>query len=199
MSYFSDLDQKRFSFESLSGSTSKDSFAVVNFQGFEALSKTYQFDILLVSNQKNIDLDDVIQNPVVFKIHRGEDDDVLFNGILQDLEQLHEFNGHVYYRAKLVPKLWWLNLTTHNQVFLKQSVTDLVELALQDGDLETQDYEFSNLINNYEQNPYICQYSESHFDFVSRWLEREGIYYHFEQSEDGEVVVFLVIIVIKMI
>ncbi|BCE02868.1 type VI secretion system Vgr family protein [Marinicellulosiphila megalodicopiae] len=190
MSYFSDLDQKRFSFESLSSGVNKNSFAVINFEGFEALSKTYQFDILLVSKEKNIQLDDVIQNPVVFKIHRGDEDDVLFNGILQDFEQLHEFNDHIYYRAKLVPKLWWSNLTTHNQVFLKQSVTDLVELALQDADLESQDYEFSNLINTYEQNPYVCQYSESHFQFVSRWLEREGIYYHFEQNEDGEVVVF---------
>ncbi|MCJ8315284.1 MAG: type VI secretion system tip protein VgrG, partial [Pseudomonadales bacterium] len=190
MSYFSDLDQKRFSFESLGNSLNKDSFAVINFQGFEALSKTYQFDVLLVSNKKDIDIDDVIQNPAVFKIHRGDQDDVLFNGILQDFEQLHEFNNHVYYRAKLVPKLWWLNLTTHNQVFLKQSVTDLVQLALEDADLETQDFEFSSLINNYEQNAYVCQYSESHFQFVSRWLEREGIYYHFEQKDDGEVIVF---------
>lgn len=191
MAYFSDLDQKRFSFESRAMGTDKDTFGVINFKGFEAVSKTYEFDIFLVSTAIELDLEEVLQSSAVFMIHRGDNDDVLFNGILADFEQLHEFNDHVYYRAKLVPKFWWLNLTTHNQVFLDESVPKLVELALIDSELEPQDFDMQSLAaSDYEPRDYVCQYDESHFQFVSRWLEREGIYYYFDQEADGEKLIF---------
>ena len=190
MAYFSDLDKKRFSFESRALGVDEDTFAVVNFQGFEAVSKPYEFDILLVSTAAELNLDDILEASAVFKIHRGDSDDVLFNGILADFEQLHEFNNHIFYRAKLVPKLWWLSLTTHNQVFIQQSVSDLVRLALQDSELETSDFDLSGLNESYDVREYVCQYGESHFQFISRWLEREGIYYYFYQDDDGERIVF---------
>jgi type VI secretion system VgrG family protein len=33
---------------------------------------------------------------------------------------------------------------------------------------------------------FVCQYGESHLHFVSRWMEREGMYYFFEQTAVGE-------------
>ena len=46
------------------------------------------------------------------------------------------------------------------------------------------------LQGSYDPVEYVCQYGESHLNFVSRWCEREGIYYFFEQSGGGEKVVF---------
>ena len=188
MNYFDDPNSKHFSFESFAEGMAEDTFGVINFKGYEAISKTYDFEIMLVSSRKDIDLEDILQSQVVFTIHRGEDDDVLFNGILAEFDQLHEVNDIIFYRARLVPKLWWLTLTHHNQVFLNQSVPDFVEDALRDGGLETEGFDIATL-SGYQELDYICQYDESHFNFVSRSLERQGIYYYFTQEPDGEVLV----------
>jgi len=188
MNYFDDPNSKHFSFESFADGLEAETFGVINFKGYEAISKTYDFEIMLVSSKKDIELEDMLQSQAVFTIHRGEDDDVAYNGILSEFDQLHEVNDVVFYRARLVPKLWWLTLTHHNQVFLNQSVSDFVEDALRDGGLETEDFDIGTL-SGYEENDYICQYNESHFNFVSRCMERQGIYYYFTQEDDGEVLV----------
>jgi type VI secretion system secreted protein VgrG len=45
------------------------------------------------------------------------------------------------------------------------------------------------LQSSYPSWEYVCQYDESHFNFVSRWMERDGMYYYFEQTEQGEKMV----------
>jgi type VI secretion system secreted protein VgrG len=181
------LSDKKYSF--VSSALSSDTFAVVDVHGEEGLSRCYRFEVTLVTDEAEIDLGRVVQDPAVFTIHRGQEDDVDFHGVLARFEQLHEVDGYVFYRAVLVPKLWWLTLTHHNQVFLNQSVQDLVEAVLKDGGLTNLDFEF-RLQGRYPKQSYVCQYGETHFNFMSRWLEREGIYYFFEQTPAGEKIVF---------
>ncbi|MDA3786912.1 MAG: type VI secretion system tip protein TssI/VgrG [Desulfobacula sp.] len=184
------LTKMKYSF--ISRAMDKETFTVVSFKGFEAISKPYEFEILLVSENKDIDPLLVLQNPAIFTIHRDEEDNVDFNGILIQFEESQEFNGYLFFKAVLAPKLWWLSLTHHNQVFLDLTIPEIMEDALKDGGLkQTYDFDFSlNLKNIYKKLEYICQYDESHFDFVSRWAEREGLYYFFEQTPSGEKVVF---------
>ncbi len=188
MQYFDDLNSKHFSFESFAAGLQADSFAVVNFKGYEAISTAYDFEIMLLSSNREIDLEDVLKSQAVLTIHRGDSDDVFYNGILSEFDQLHEVNDVIFYRARLVPKFWWLTLTHHNQVFLKHSVPELVEEALRDGGLSSDDMDLSTL-SGYEPLEYTCQYDETHFNFVSRHLERQGIYYYFNQQDDNDVLV----------
>ncbi len=62
-----------------------------------------------------------IEEPGTFTIVR-QDGDIPFHGILAEFEQLHAFKHYVFYRAVLVPRLWWLQLTFHNQVFLNMAL-----------------------------------------------------------------------------
>lgn len=183
------LTEKKFSFLSKAPSLDAETFAVVSFKGFEGISKPYEFNIMLVSDNADIDLSEVLQFPAKITFHREEGGDVDYNGILDQFEQLHEFEGYVFYRAHLVPKLWWLSLTHHNQVILNKTVPDFIEDILKDGGLTTMDFEFK-LQNSYPEIDYVCQYDESHFNFISRWLESEGIYYYFEQTDNSEKVIF---------
>ncbi|RJR33219.1 MAG: type VI secretion system tip protein VgrG [Desulfobacteraceae bacterium] len=176
------LTQKKFDF--VSSALPKDTFVVVRFRGAEGFSRCYEFEIELVSTETEIDLDQVLSNPAAFTILR-EDGDIPFHGILAEFEQQHQVDEYVFYRAVLVPKLWWLSLTHHNQVFLDKNVTEIVREVLKDGGLTSLDFDL-RLQGNYPQWEYICQYRESHLNFVSRWMEREGMYYYFEQGEDAE-------------
>ncbi|MHB9030390.1 MAG: type VI secretion system Vgr family protein, partial [Candidatus Latescibacterota bacterium] len=162
-----------------------DVFSVVSFTGREWLSRLYEFDISLVSERADIDLDKVIAKPAHLAIRREEGDPVFFHGIIRKFEQQGMSGNYMCYRATLSPRLWWLTLTHHNQVCLNQSVQTFVEKTLLNGGLTAADYEF-RLAGNYPDIPYVCQYGESHFNFISRWLEREGMYYYFEQGTGGE-------------
>jgi type VI secretion system secreted protein VgrG len=181
------LTDKKFSFTS--DALAADTFGVVKFTGTEGISQCYTFEVMLVSDNLELDLEDVIENPAKITFHRDEGDDVSYHGILLSFEQLHEFNKLAFYRAHLVPRLTWLSFTQHNQVFLNKTVPEVIEACLKDGGLTGADFEM-RLTGSYDPLEYICQYGESHLNFIARWCEREGIYYFFEQSDAGEKVIF---------
>ncbi len=179
------LKQKKFEF--VSQALPGDAFGVVNFKGSEGFSTCYQFEIMLVATDPEIDLTAVLQQPATFTILR-DDGDIPFHGILSQFQQLHAVDKFVFYQAILVPKLWWLSLTHHNQIFLDKTVPQILEAVLKDGGLTGFDFELK-LQNSYPSWEFICQYRESHLNFVSRWMEREGMYYYFEQTTAGEKVI----------
>lgn len=181
--------EDRFSFVSNASSLDTETFGVVRFNAEVGISMPYDFDVTLVSDNAEVDLSEVLSSTARFTVHREKGGDVHYRGIIAQFDQLHRYGDYVFYRAHLVPKLWWLSLTHHNQVCLNRTVPQIVEIALKDAGLTALDFEF-RLRGSYEPLEYVCQYNESHLDFVSRWLEREGIYYYFEQTEQGEKVIF---------
>ena len=88
-------------------------------------------------------------------------------------EQLQQADVYTFYRAVLVPKLWWLSLTHHNQVFLDQTVPQMVEACLKDGGLTSPT---SNCGSRRTVPPGSSPAStgKATWTFVSRWLERAG-------------------------
>ncbi len=177
------LSEYLFQFQSQA--VDKNTFAVARFHGEEGLSQLYSFEILLVSEKADLDLEAILQSPAVFTI-KSKNGDLPYHGILASFEQLHKADAWVFYRAVLRPKLWWLMLTHHNQVFLNKKLDQFLTDVLSDGGLSPGlDFQFK-LQGQYPVWDYLCQYSESHFGFLSRWLERDGVYYWFEQGEGGE-------------
>lgn len=163
----------------------EDTFHVLDFEGTEGLSKLYRFVITLASSKPDIDTRAVVQSPATFTFER-EAGKLPMHGILESFEQLNQSHKHSFYRAVLTPKLWWLTLTHHNQIFLDKSCPQILEAVLQDGGLNKgMDFEL-RLQENYPTWEYACQYDESHFSFASRWMERYGLYYFFEQEEQRE-------------
>ncbi len=178
-------ERKEFTF--ISKALSEDTFSVVKFKGVEAISRPYEFDITLASEDSEIDLKTVLQSPAKLIIKYG-DAELPFHGILARFEQLHEVKQHAFYRALLVSKLWNAGLYHQNQLFLDKTVPQIIEEILKQAGLSGLDYELK-LTRSYPTWEYICQYGETDLDFISRWMEREGIYYFFEQTEQGAKIV----------
>jgi type VI secretion system secreted protein VgrG len=178
-------ETKRFTF--VSQGMPEDTFAVVEFKGTEGISRLYEFGITLASDDGEIDLKGVLQNPATLTI-KGGDQDLPIHGAVAEFKQLNEVKGHYFYRALLVPRLRQADLYHENQLFLDKKVPDIIEEILKQAGLTTQDYELK-LTRNYPQWEYICQYRETDFDFICRWMEREGIYYYFEQGEQNEKII----------
>jgi type VI secretion system secreted protein VgrG len=83
----------------------------------------------------------------------------------------------VHFRAELVPKLWLLTKKVRSRIFQHLPVPDILRQMFSGLDVT---YEISG---TYYQRDYCVQYRESDFDFASRLMEEEGIYYFFKHGE----------------
>ena len=86
-------DRKKYSF-TVNG-FDENTFGVVSFEGTEALSSPSSFDIMLVSDDRELDMDSVLSGNATFTIHRpdttdGQDVDI--KGVLADFEKIREHN-----------------------------------------------------------------------------------------------------------
>ena len=185
--------QPRFRF--LATACPEAGFRVLRFEGTEELGRCYRFRIELASECQDLDLDALMGARACLTILRRERSgrpDLAFHGGLLEFCQLHQAGPFTFYEALLAPRLALLGLTRHNQVFLDQTPPEFLAACLRDGGLEEGEFRFALARDpaTWERRDYLCQYGESHLDFVQRWLEREGLYYFFEQRDGGETVVF---------
>jgi type VI secretion system secreted protein VgrG len=174
-------------FAFVSDALAEDAFGVVAFTGTEHISRCYEFDIVLVSTNKNPDLPSIVSSPARLELlPDGENSEKrVFHGMVTEFEQDREFKEFALYRAKLMPRLWGLHFIRRNQVFLDKSLPQLAEQILDDGNFSGDDYRLS-LSAQYEPYEFVCQYDESHMNFLSRWMEQWGLFYFFEQDQGRE-------------
>jgi type VI secretion system secreted protein VgrG len=188
------LANRRFDFRSAAHDAGK--FAVVEMEGFEAISQPFRFTLTLVSDDPSIDFDAMLKHPATFLIYPPDGrDSVPYHGVLAEFDQLHRADGYVFYRAVLVPRLWRLSLYRISEVYLDEMpISATLERVLKNSQLTDNDYAF-RLSGNFERNgayrprSFVCQFEETHLDFVSRWLENEGMYYYFDHDAGGKLVV----------
>ncbi|MEW6262846.1 MAG: type VI secretion system tip protein TssI/VgrG [Thermodesulfobacteriota bacterium] len=179
------LSDSKFTFAS--SALPPNTFEVVEFTGREGLSTCYEFDITLISEKNDLDLEKVLNSRAKFTISRPEGD-VPYHGVPASFEQIRSFHEYTFYRCRLVPRLWLLTLSWNNQVFLDQTLPEVLQTILKDGGLASDDFQMS-LQAEYKPREYVCQYDETHFDFLSRWMERAGLYYFFQQGSSAELLV----------
>lgn len=172
---------KHESFSFISMALPGDTFRLIDFESTGGLSQFFEATVNLVSTSKHLDFDEILENPATIKLTR-EHDTIYANGVLREFVQLHAVGPYVFYRAVMVPKLWRLSLTHHNQVFLNQTVPQILAQTLQDGGLLKTDFEF-RLARNYAALEYVCQCNETHYNFFCRWLESQGMYYYFQDGQ----------------
>jgi type VI secretion system VgrG family protein len=181
---------KRFAFSS--SAHAADKFSVVTMSGFEAISKNFSFDLILVSDDDKIDFADMLSNPAKFEIFSPDGkSSTPYHGVLSEFEQLHQAGLHVFYRAVLAPKMHRLEQYRTSEVYLNdQTIPHILETVLKHGGLKPGDFE-KKVRGTYRQRSFVCQYQETDFAFVTRWMEKEGIYYYFDHSGQAEKLVFI--------
>ena len=159
-------------------------FSVVDFKGYEALSRPYEYTIRLKSKEIDLDIDALFKSPCCFTLSQ-EDFETPIHGVVCDVEQLNRIGDYVFYQVVLVPRLWRLSQYSVNEVYLEMSVPDMISTILEETGLSSADYQL-DLSGTYKTWPYRCQFGESHLDMISRLMEHEGMVYFFEQGADAE-------------
>ncbi|WP_322997269.1 type VI secretion system Vgr family protein [Castellaniella sp.] len=172
------------------------SFQVIRLEGREAISQAFEFQLILVSDQADIDLDAALQASATLTIRsRDQSQSVPYHGMLANIQQLGYVNQYYFYQVCLVPRLWKAGLNRLNEVYLnEQALPDIITQVLERNNLRGPDVRL--LLKNpsaYRARSFTCQYQESDLNFLSRWMEQEGLYYYFDHDSgtSGEVLTIL--------
>lgn len=148
----------------------------------EQLSRLFQIEAELSSEDGNINFDDVVGHNATIRLQIGQTETRYFNGFVSRFVQVANKGGFAHYRATLVPWLWFLTRTADCRIFQNKKAAEIIEEVFKAHGFS--DYELK-LSGSYEPKEYCVQYRETDFNFVSRLMEQEGIYYFFKH-ENGK-------------
>lgn len=164
----------------------EDVLLLQGFTGQEGMSRLFSFDVDLLSEESSIPFKQIVGQKVTLTITLADGDKRYINGFVSRFAQCGSDARFTYYRAEVVPWLWFLTRTTDCRIFQKMAVPDIIIKIFQD--LGFSDYK-NLLAGNFEPRDYCVQYRETDFSFVSRLMEQVGIFYFFEHDRDKHTLV----------
>ncbi|MBM4133865.1 MAG: type VI secretion system tip protein VgrG [Nitrospira sp.] len=177
-------DQRRFAFASTA--VPAGTFGVVKMEGIEALSQPYEFTLTLIAERADVPVETLLNRSATFTIYgKPGGAPVPYHGVIRACEQLHQAGPYTLYRVVLVPRLWRLSRSRESEVYVGMTIPQMIERVLTDAGLGGDNHALQ-LNARYKVWSYYCQYQETNFAFISRLMERVGIYYFFEQSRGAE-------------
>lgn len=166
----------------------EDVLLLQSFSGQEEISRLFQFDLQLLSEDYSINFDDIIGQNVTIRLDLPDGGKRYWNGyISRFMKSGFASQQYARYQATLVPWLWFLTQTSDCRIFQEKTVPDIIKQIF--SDLGFTDIE-ERLTGSYRTWTYCVQYRETDFNFVSRLMEQEGIYYYF-LHENGKCTLVL--------
>ena len=164
-------------------------FTLQRFNGNEALSCLFYFDVELKCLDLNLESKQLLNKSAKLTIFLNQKAIRTVKGIINLFEDTYYYSNAVLYKARLVPHAWALTKFESNEVYLDQTISETLSCILDEIGLSSTQYRF-DFNKEYRKWPFRLQYSESHFNFLQRLIEREGIYYYFDSTKENDVLVF---------
>jgi len=187
---------------------------VVRFHGTEAISAPYRYDLILLDKSGNQSVAELIGKratlriatltlPILKTVH----------GIVTEAEEIATLQEGRTLRVTLAPPWTRAQHRKHCRIFLQKTLRQIIETVLLSdklvhksggqevapglgsSDFTPAQEQFvwrivdTQRLDDVRVHPYVVQYNESDFDFVSRLLEGEGIGYHFEHGSEAVLLV----------
>ncbi|PWV27537.1 type VI secretion system tip protein VgrG [Cronobacter sakazakii] len=175
-----------------------DFLDVLSFSAEEALSKPWYYDIALTCENPDIACDTLLLKPGSFTFQTP-----LFTGapatevrsvygVVQSFRRVSTSADETHYTLRLVPRIALMHHTRRSEIYLNQSVIEVVENVLREHELEGADFEF-RLSREYPERELITQWRETDLEFVQRLLAEVGIFWRFEMDSrlGQDVVIFM--------
>jgi type VI secretion system secreted protein VgrG len=166
------------------------SLLFVRMAATEALGHLFSYEVHLLSENATVELRKLLGKPMTVTIKTDDGGTRHFNGIVSEAEQIGFETiskvRYTAYRVLLVPKPWLLTRKVDCRIYSKMDVPAIIKEVL--GEVGYADVKVS-LSGNYLKRDYCVQYRESCFNFISRLMEQEGIYYYFTHTDSTHTMV----------
>jgi type VI secretion system secreted protein VgrG len=158
-----------------------------SISGEERMGRLFVFHLELLSENPELMFDDVVGQRVTV-VMELEDGERYFNGFITEFRYSGARGQFSRYQATVRPWFWFLTRTSDCRIFQDMTVPDIIKQVF--GDNGMADFE-PRLNNSYRRWEYCVQYRESDFNFISRLMEQEGIYYFFEHEKEKHKLVMI--------
>lgn len=160
----------------------------LSLKGREGISELFEFDVELVSGTFMLDVRSMLGTELTTEIETSVGMPRYLSGKVTDFELIGREmpNSNYYlYKAKVRPALWELTQNKDSRIFQNQTIDEILKKVLEPYGFPV-DFQLKESYRDWE---YSVQYQESDFDFISRLMEHEGMYYYFTHDEGQHVMV----------
>jgi type VI secretion system secreted protein VgrG len=172
---------------------------LLHLSATQHLSRLGEFRLQLKSKRPDIGPEKMLGQNVTMRIEMSDPGQPrYFNGyvtrwhgvreILDALVGENQAKAYVY-EATVSPWLWFLTRRADSRIFSKMSALQIVkEVFEKTGGLASVE---DRTTRSYPVREHCCQYRETDFNFVSRLMEAEGIYYFFTHDNGKHTLVLV--------
>ena len=166
----------------------KDVLLFRAMQAREELGRLSEFDLSALSTRGDIGPSELLSKNVTVKLELRGGGFRYFNGYVTRFAQGGMVGRYYQYRMIVRSWLWFATRTADCRIFQEKTVPDIIKEVFADHPVAVFE---DGLTGKYAKRTYCVQYRETDFNFVSRLMEEEGIYYYFDH-QDGRHVLKLV-------
>jgi len=148
----------------------------------EQLGRLFEYEVEMLSDDLQIRPEDVLGATMTVRLDPLQGETRYYHGHVSRFSHVGTSQNRALYRATLRPWLWFLTRTADCRIFQEMTVPDIIMQVFRDQGFT----DFEDLLTgSYRPWEYCVQYRETDFNFVSRLMEQEGIYYYFKH-ENGK-------------
>jgi type VI secretion system secreted protein VgrG len=169
-----------------------DKLLLAGFTGQEAMSRLFSFHVDLLAEPEPgdppIDFKKIVGQSVTISVVQSDDSSRYFNGIVSQFAMTGLEGTYTRYEMQVVPKVWTLTRYANCRIFHHKDVKEIISDIFSSRSFS--DYEFS-LNASYPKMEYCVQYRETDFNFISRLMEKFGIFYYFEHQDGSHTMKIL--------
>jgi type VI secretion system secreted protein VgrG len=176
------------------GQTMDDDASAVLFltrvEGRESISDLFEYRLELISTSADVDPDTLLGQALAFCIIRANEagEPRWFHGHVRSFEYVGTNDRISNYRAVVVPWLWFATQMSDSRIWQDKKAHEVLSAvlgevpfnAVADADVEK---------GNQLQRVNCTQYRETHYDFVRRLLEEEGVGFYFDHTQQQHAMV----------
>ncbi|MQX35942.1 type VI secretion system Vgr family protein [Roseospira navarrensis] len=167
----------------------KDVMILTRLDGEEGVSDLFSFQFEMLSPRVDVEAKEILGKRVTGIVQRPDSETPrYFSGLVTRFGAGPMYTrNYRYYNLEIRPWLWFLTLTSDSRVFQDKTAIQIIESIFQDHGFT--DFDFGGVKSSPPARKYCVQYRETDYDFVTRLMAEEGLYYYFKHEESGNTMV----------
>ena len=164
-----------------------DELMFLGMDATEELGRMFEFNVDAFADSGTIKPDDLLGESATVSLEMDDKQTRYFHGRVCAIETGHARERGFQYRLSVRPWLWMLTRRTDTRVFQQLTVEEILRKVFEPFNPKF-DFQLTGTFPKYD---YCVQYRESDFNFVSRLMEQEGLYYYFKHTRSDHTMVIV--------
>lgn len=167
-----------------------DKLLIETLKATEGISQLFSIEATLLQEEtpggtkpSPVDPKSILGKQVNIQVALPDKTKRYFSGIVNHIAQGSREQRFSIYEVTIVPYAWVLTQRRQSRIFQQKSVPDILRKVFEGLDVKWE------IQGAFQPRNYCVQYRETDFDFASRLMEEEGIYYFFVHTEKSHQMV----------